>query len=164
MIVLRRSCVWRVASDCALFVIALFVGLMGIGKLSAIDVSVKEWRAHGLLPPESIVPLVSVTGAAELALGIVMAVSLRARALRPAFASLTIGLLVSFSVYLAAVLVLRGPRVGCGCGAGPATSVASAIGRNSILIAVLSGILSQAGRADGPSGGIGGLSSTIPRL
>jgi hypothetical protein len=135
------------AGDCVLFVMALFIGLMGVSKLSAVDASAKELQNHGLLPPESIVPLTAVAGVAELALGFVMAASLRARSSRPAIMSLAIGLLASFSVYLVAVLVLRGPKMGCGCGTGPATSIAAAIMRNAILLILLSGLFWQAKRA-----------------
>lgn len=107
----------------------------------------KERQNHGLLPPESIVPLIAVAGVAELALGFVMAASLRARSSRPAIMSLAIGLLASFSVYLVAVLVLRGPKMGCGCGAEPTTSISAAIMRNAILLILLSGLFWQAKRA-----------------
>lgn len=116
---------------------ALYFVMAGLEKLHDPIPLARAIQRHGLVQVGSSA-WVSVLGASELAVGVMLLTSMLSRRIRPIGYLVAAAVLTVFTAYLVLLIAERGPRIDCGCSGILPLDAGWALVRNGVF---LSGVL-----------------------
>lgn len=126
---------------------AVLLGYAAWSKGASLDRFTAELRSHAMLPAGFEHGVALAVVGCESAMAAACALGTFRVGLRPIASALLAGFLVSATCYLAAVAMVRGIRVPCGC-LGRESSVGGGLVRNAILLATVAGCMAVLPRRD----------------